>query len=126
MNYSPGMRQKSDSEITTFGRHLTQLRQSRRLRQENLAQALGVTRDKIAYYENRAQNPTLDFVLKAARYFSVTVDELLRDDDARRSRLGPVSRLERQLEMIRRLPPKEQEAVSTVLDMALKADASPA
>jgi len=114
------MRTKNNSDMTTFGKHLRVLRASRNLRQEDLAEALGVSRDKIAYYENRSQNPTVEFVLKVADYFGVTMDELIRPDDSRRSKPGPVSRLERQLDRIRQLPMKEQEAVSTVLDMALK------
>ena len=124
MNYISNMRCKEDSELTTFGKHLRALRRSKGLRQEDLAKALRVSRDKIVYYELRAHNPTMDFVMKAAEYFGVTVDELLWEDNARRNNRGPVSRLERQLRMIRQLPTEEQKAVSTMLDMALRSCSS--
>ena len=64
---------------------------------------------------------------RLARIFKTTIDGLVGDDTGtataalttRRSRRGPPSRIEQQLDAIAKLPKAEQRAVSTVLDAVL-------
>ena len=120
----PLMKRGSDDNMTVFGKQLWNLRKKRGMRQEDLAEALGVTRDTISYYESKAKNPTVEFVQKVSDFFKVPIDELLKEEDKRRRR-GPQSKLERQLEMVRQLPKDKQKAISTMLDMALQSEALP-
>ena len=46
------------------------------LTQDNLAQALGVTRQTILAIEKGKYNPSLELAFKMARYFNTTVEEL--------------------------------------------------
>ena len=68
-----------------------------------------------------------------AKALSVSIEALIADDAAaqlaaatpRRTRHGPVSRLEQQLDAIARLPRAEQKFVSKMLDNVLAQYASP-
>ena len=105
--------------MPTFGKRLWALRRQRGLRQEDLAAELGMTREQISYYECKATNPTVEFVLQAAEFFGTSTDELLREEPQVR-KPGPVSKLEQQLTQIRSLPAERQKAISIVLELALK------
>ncbi|NMA07475.1 MAG: helix-turn-helix transcriptional regulator [Ruminococcaceae bacterium] len=51
------------------------------LRQEDLANALNVTRQTINAIENNKYNPTLELAMRLARLFNSTVEELFILDD---------------------------------------------
>lgn len=55
---------------------IKELRKSRGYRQEDLAAALGVSRQTIIAIENDKYNPTLELAMKLARYLQTTVEEL--------------------------------------------------
>ena len=52
------------------------LRKQFGLRQEDVANALNVTRQTINAIENNKYNPTLELAMKLARLLNTTVDEL--------------------------------------------------
>ena len=54
------------------------LRKSRGYRQEDLAAALGLSRQTIIAIENDKYNPTLELAMKLARYLETTVEELFQ------------------------------------------------
>lgn len=56
------------------------LRKDLKLRQEDMANDLGVTRQTINAIENEKYNPTLELAMKLARYLNTTVDELFTLD----------------------------------------------
>lgn len=56
--------------------HIKELRKAKGYRQEDLADALGVSRQTIIAIENDKYNPTLELAMKIARYLNTTVDEL--------------------------------------------------
>lgn len=55
---------------------IRQLRKEKKLRQEDLAQILGVTRQTIIAIENNKYNPTLELALRLARELEISVEEL--------------------------------------------------
>ena len=55
---------------------IKKLRKEKGYRQEDLAEALGVTRQTIIAIENNKYNPTLELAMKMARYLNTTVEEL--------------------------------------------------
>ncbi|WP_338433528.1 helix-turn-helix transcriptional regulator [Clostridium tyrobutyricum] len=57
------------------------LRKQFGLRQEDVANALNVTRQTINAIENNKYNPTLELAMKLARLLNTTVDELFILDD---------------------------------------------
>lgn len=116
------MKRSSDKNMTIFGRNLWALRRKHNLRQEDLAKAFGMPRYKISYYECRAKNPTMEFVQKVADYFKVSADDLIYDDPKKSVHPGPTSKLEQQMEQIKKLSPTKQKIISNMLDGAIKSE----
>ena len=54
------------------------LRKSKGYRQEDLAAAMGVSRQTVIAIENDKYNPTLELAMKLARYLETTVEELFQ------------------------------------------------
>lgn len=61
--------------------HLEELRKQRGIRQEDLAQALGVSRQTVISLEKGKYNPSLALAFKLARYFGLSIEELFDDSD---------------------------------------------
>ena len=57
------------------------LRKAAGLRQEDLANALGVTRQTIIAIENDKYDPSLVLAMKLARFLQTTVEELFQMED---------------------------------------------
>ncbi len=60
-----------------FSEKLQELRKSRGLTQEELAEALFVSRTAISKWESGRGYPNMDSIKEIAKYFSVTIDDLL-------------------------------------------------
>jgi transcriptional regulator with XRE-family HTH domain len=107
-----------------FGQRLAALRRERGMTQAQLAMATQETSKMIEYYERRAENPSLDFVRRAALALGASVAELAGEKPppqttARRSP-GPQSQLQRRFEQVKHLPRKQQEFVLQFLDTVLQ------
>ena len=67
--------------IERFGEKLRTLRQARSLSLKELASGLGYTsHGYISELETGKKQPTVEFVLKVARFFEVSIDQLLKDE----------------------------------------------
>lgn len=60
---------------------IKELRKSKGYRQEDLADALGVSRQTIIAIENDKYNPSLELAIRLARYLHTTVEELFIVED---------------------------------------------
>ena len=60
---------------------LEQLRKQRAIRQEDLAQALGVSRQTDISLEKGKYNPSLALAFKLARYFNLSIEDIFDDSD---------------------------------------------
>jgi len=60
---------------------IKQLRKASGLRQEDLAQQLGVSRQTIIAIENDKYNPTLELAMKISRLLALHVDEIFFLED---------------------------------------------
>ena len=60
-----------------FANRLRELRIAKKLSQVELAEALGVSRGSISFYENGERTADIDFVYKAAQFFNVSADYLI-------------------------------------------------
>jgi putative transcriptional regulator len=56
--------------------NLRVLRAMRRITQEDLASALGVTRQTILAIENSKYDPSLELAFKIAKYFETTIEKV--------------------------------------------------
>ncbi len=64
-----------------FSEKLQELRKSRSLTQEELAEALFVSRTAISRWESGRGYPSIDSLKEISRYFSVTIDDLICSDE---------------------------------------------
>lgn len=55
---------------------IKELRKSLKIRQEDLANELNVTRQTINAIENEKYNPTLELAMKLAKFLNTTVEDL--------------------------------------------------
>ena len=60
---------------------LEELRKARDMRQEDLAQALGVSRQTVISLEKGKYNPSLALAFKLARVFALPIEEIFDDSD---------------------------------------------
>lgn len=60
---------------------LEKLRKQRAIRQEDLAQALGVSRQTVISLEKGKYNPSLALAFKLARYFGLPIEAIFDDSD---------------------------------------------
>lgn len=63
--------------------NIRKLRIERGLNQVELGRALGVAKQTVSNWENSNIQPSVDMLVKIARYFSVSTDYLLGLDDRR-------------------------------------------
>ena len=56
--------------------NIKELRKNRKLRQEDLAEKLGVTRQTIIAIENNKYDPTLELAMKISEFFGVSVNDI--------------------------------------------------
>ena len=62
---------------------LEALRKEKGVRQEDLAQALGVSRQTVISLEKGKYNPSLSLAFRLARYFGMQIEEIFDDSDER-------------------------------------------
>ena len=55
---------------------LEELRKAKGIKQEELAEALEVSRQTIGYLENGRYNPSILLAFKIARYFGLTIEDI--------------------------------------------------
>lgn len=75
------MSRADNGEITRFGEKLRRLRMQQGLTLKELAAVLGYkTHAYLSELESGRKLPTAGLVLRVARFFDVTTDELLKDE----------------------------------------------
>lgn len=68
---------KVKSQIQDFGKRLAQLRKTKGITQQELADAIGVSRRVIAYYEGETTYPPTHLLIPIAKTLRISIDELL-------------------------------------------------
>jgi transcriptional regulator with XRE-family HTH domain len=68
--------------LNAFGPRLKMLRVDKDLSRDDLGKILGITLTTIGRYESMRRSPSIDIVVKIARYFNVTTDYLLGLSDS--------------------------------------------
>ena len=61
----------------TFGKRLNELRLEHNLSQRKLGEIFNVCNQTISFWESGSREPDLDTLVKIARYFNVSFEELL-------------------------------------------------
>lgn len=112
-------RKDPNSLAAVFGKRLVMLRKDHQMSQYELADKSGLSRSAINYYEGWARNPTLDILQKIAKVFDISASSLIEEDENSNTK-KPMSRLEKQIQALRRLSPQKQRMIANMLEGALK------
>ena len=100
-----------------FPKRLAELRKSRQLTQQALADAININVSQLQRYEAGTSQPTLEVLRKMAITLSVSADLLLFDKDER----GPDEDLRLRFETISRMPDEDKRIIKALLEgMILK------
>ena len=65
----------------TFGKTLYELRCEAKISQRKLGEDLGVCNQTVSFWESGKREPDLDMLVAIAKYFSVSVDYLLGNEN---------------------------------------------
>lgn len=108
------------------GARLSTMRRRAGLSQAELAQAIGETQQNIAFWELSSKPPRSDVLPKLAKALDVSIEDLLGDKDPKPHRKpGPISKLQRVIELVGSLPRNKQilviQFVETLVDQQKKA-----
>ena len=66
--------------MNNFGEALKQQRKACGYTQEELAKATGIAQPNISAWENNIYAPSLEFCVKLADFYGITIDELIGRD----------------------------------------------
>jgi transcriptional regulator with XRE-family HTH domain len=99
-----------------FGVRLATLRGARGLSQEELAQAAGVSRRVIAYYEGESDQPPGALLVDLAKALKVSADELLGLKPATEKTPPKTARLRKRLQKLEELPAADQRTVLKLVE----------
>jgi transcriptional regulator with XRE-family HTH domain len=99
-----------------FGDRLADIRQGRGLTQAELAQAVGVSRRVIAYYEHEDAQPPGAMLVDLAKALRVSTDQLLGLKPPKEKRSPRTARLLKRLQRIEQLPATDRRVLLKMLD----------
>ena len=109
------------TEAPAFAQRLVALRQEKGLTQYDLAEKLGISRNRLVYYERRCANPSVEFVQQLATALNVTVETLLNKDklEVIEPPKPPSPRVKKLTDRLTRLPRNKQGVVLEMLESFL-------
>ena len=110
--------------FTGLGQRIATARKDADLTQQQLAERLGIPQPQLASYEVGRRRVPVSMLPGLARILKAPIDSLVDEEASSlaassRTRRGPPSRLEQQLERISRLPKTQQKFVAQMLDTVL-------
>lgn len=115
-------RSKTQTALT-FGARLAALRKAAGYTQVELAEELGISQRMVAYYEGQTEYPPTHLLPAIAQALKVTTDALLglgRDRKAAKAIRPANTRLQRRMQEIEKLGPREKRQIMQFLDTFLE------
>jgi transcriptional regulator with XRE-family HTH domain len=126
----PVMSPNEQPYFQALGQRIAKARAAADLTQVQLAERLNISQPQLAFYEVGKRRVPVSMLPGLAKALGVSIEALIADNDTaniaaapKRTRRGPVSRLEQQLDAVTRLPKGEQRFVSKMLDNVLAGNA---
>jgi transcriptional regulator with XRE-family HTH domain len=113
------MSTESNDFFKVIGQRVAQLRLEHGLTQTQLAELVHVKQYVIASYETGRRRLPVSLLPAVAKTLGVSVEDIIGGTHEKTKR-GPASRLQRQIEQVRRLPESKQRFVSEFLDTVLQ------
>lgn len=113
------MPKQAKKSVASFGKRLAMLRKVAGYTQQELADAIGVTRRVIAYYEGETKYPPAALLPEFSRILRVGTDELLGITPVKEmAKLNWL--LQRRLQQLDHLSRRNQEALLRIIDAFLR------
>lgn len=104
-----------------LGERIAAARKTQGVTQVQLAELLGVAQQTMAHYEGGTVRIPVETLAQLAQHVQAPVEALIgAQAPSARSKRGPASRLQLQLEQVSRLPKAQQKFVSQMLDTVLQ------
>jgi transcriptional regulator with XRE-family HTH domain len=102
-----------------LGARVASARKTQNITQQQMADRLGIAQQTYAQYETgRARFPA-SMLPKLAHDLSLTLDELMGQNERSHNKPGPMPKLQKQFERISQLPRTTQQVVMKMLDGVL-------
>lgn len=118
--FSAPMDAHEESYFKALGERLTAARKAHGLTQVELAERLDIPQQTLARYEVGRSRIPIGTLIAMAQVLRFSLDDMLMGrSPAGRSKRGPASKLELQIEAVARLPKSKQRFVSEMLDTIL-------
>jgi len=114
------MPKKTNQETTSFGARLAELRKAAGFTQQELAQAIGMSRRMVAYYEVESEHPPTTLLPAIAAALNISTDQLLGLATVKKPPKARDSRLQRRLAQLEKLDAAERRQIMQVLDTLLE------
>lgn len=111
---------KKNGSRPGFGERLRVLRTAAGYTQQELAQELGISRRRVAYYEGETEHPPAALLADLAAALGVTTDALLGVASLPKRTAKPDTRLQRRMKQIERMSPRERRQVLQLLDALIE------
>lgn len=102
-----------------LGERIASLRKLRNMTQVQLAEALGISQQTVQAYEMGRRRIPVSALPVVAQLLAVSLEDLFGEHTQTRSKRGPPSRLQQQMEAISQLPKTQQRFVTQMLDTVL-------
>jgi transcriptional regulator with XRE-family HTH domain len=117
---STAMASRDEAFFKALGARLAAARDAAGFSQAALAEELGIAQQTLAHYETGRSRVSVALMLEMSRVLRFSIDDMLAGRAEGRSKRGPASRLEQQLDAIARLPKAKQRMVADMLDGILQ------
>ena len=102
-----------------LGKRIASLRKLRNITQTQVAEALGISQQTMQAYEVGRRRIPVSALPIVARILVVSLEELFGESSHAKSKRGPASRLQQQIDAISQLPKTQQRFVTQMLDTVL-------
>ena len=110
------MNGKDQDFFKALGARIAQARKAQDSTQQEVADRLGIAQHTYAQYELGVRRIPASMLPQLARDLSLTMDELMGQDERQRSKPGPTPKLLKQFERISQLPRTKQQVLMEMLD----------
>lgn len=94
-----------------FSVKIKEIRESKNLNQETIANAINVSKNTYLNYEKGTQSPKLETIEKLAKYYGISVSEVIGDSEPSMD-----YKLKNKLSMIDELDEQEKESLMIIIE----------
>jgi len=117
MGYDVGMQtgRPTSKSRPPFGERLYALREAAGLSQQQVAKKLGMKHTAYSWWERHPVALRPEQLLKLAKVFNVTVEELVGADEVKKRGSGPAGKMRQVFEKASKLPRSQQRQITTVV-----------